>query len=61
MKKITKFIVSDRLAKANGFEIKDLHSSKGDTEGLVSLMNLLKKKIQIYLDNHLVLQIKRMF
>ncbi len=32
------------LAKANGFEIKDLHSSKGDTEGLVRLMNLLKEK-----------------
>ena len=31
------------LAKANGFEIKDLHSSKGDTEGLVRLMNLLKE------------------
>ena len=32
------------LCKANGFEIKNLHSSRGDTEGLAKLMALLKEK-----------------
>ena len=32
------------LCKANGFEIKNLHSSRGDTEGLAKLMALLREK-----------------
>ena len=32
------------LCKANGFEIKELHSSRGDTEGMMNLMSFLKKK-----------------
>ncbi len=32
------------LAKANGFEIKELHSSRGDTEGMMKLMSLLKDR-----------------
>ena len=43
MKKITKFIVWD-LCKANGFEIENLHTSRGDIEGIAKLMALLKIK-----------------
>ena len=32
------------LCKANGFEIKELHSSRGDTEGMMKLMAFLKEK-----------------
>ena len=32
------------LCKANGFEIKELHSSRGDTEGMMKLMSFLKQR-----------------
>ena len=32
------------LCKANGFEIKELHKSRGDTEGMMKLMAFLKEK-----------------
>ena len=32
------------LAKANGFEIKELHTSRGDIEGMMKLMQLLHEK-----------------